>query len=171
MKHLRNLCCWVAKGWRPAGMIGFSQTHNQDSLPWPRLETLTSVKQYLAFLIRRSGRAFTMVTCISAVLEGNAACHLLKLNYPQTFRLLKPLISSHKTPEEVWKVLPYASLTQHLPGDSISQVPSPQRWDTFLLFIYFRNILACVLCNNVRAPGDTAEDETDTDVFRLEFTL
>lgn len=133
-----------------AEMTGFSQTQNHDSLPWPCVETLTSVKQYLAFLSRRSGRAFTMVMCISAVLEGNAARHLLKLTYPQTFHLLKSLISSHETPEEVWKILPSASLTQHLPGTASpkSQPPAVGHLSPVHLFQKRFSMCALQLCTS-----------------------
>lgn len=119
-------------------MLGFSKTHNPNSLPWPRLETLASVKQYLPF-ISGSGRTFTTVMCTSALLEGNKICHFLKLIYPPTFPLLESLISSHKPAEEVQKMLSYTSVTQHLPG-TVS--PSPQLCNPPLScsFIQSRNI-------------------------------
>lgn len=81
-------------------MLGVSKTHNPNSLPRPRLETLASVKQYLPFL-SRSGGTFTMAMCTSALLEGNEICHFLKLIYPPTFPLFESLIHSHKPAEEV----------------------------------------------------------------------
>ena len=149
-KCLRNLCGPDGSG-GGAEIIGFSKTHNPEILPWPRLETLTSVKQYSTF-VSRSGRNFTMVMCISALLEGNEVCLFLQLIYRPHIPVVRIFNKFSQNSRGCLENTVLRITDPSSARDSISQRPAVG--PSFLPFIHLsqKHFSVCSLQQSPRCP-------------------